>query len=86
MDYDFYANDNTEINDSNLEEKLNNRFELQQLRNEVSVSKWGKRRELYGLLLPQISFGMNDGLLGPITQDAFGNQNILTTSFKKVFL
>ena len=82
MDYDFYANDNTEINDSNLEEKLNNRFELQQLRNEVSVSKWGKRRELYGLLLPQISFGMNDGLLGPITQDAFGNQNILTTSLQ----
>ena len=39
-----------------------------------------KNKELYGLLLPQISFGMNDGLLGPINQDAFGNQNIMTTT------
>ena len=81
-DYDFYADDTTDINDFNLEEKLNNRFELQQLRSEVSSSKWQKNRELYGLLLPQISFGMNDGLLGPINQDAFGNQNIITTSLQ----
>jgi len=25
---------------------------------------------------------MNDGLLGPITQDSFGNQNIMTTSLQ----
>ena len=81
-DYDFYADDTIDINDFNLEEKLNNRFELQQLRSEVSSSKWQKNRELYGLLLPQISFGMNDGLLGPINQDAFGNQNIITTSLQ----
>ena len=42
--------------------------------------KWKKNRDSYGLLLPQISFGMNDGLLGPINQDAFGNQNIMTTT------
>jgi outer membrane protein TolC len=42
--------------------------------------KWKKNKEVFGLLLPQISFGMNDGLLGPINQDAFGNQNIMTTS------
>jgi len=81
-DYDFYANNTTDINHFNLEEKLNNRFELQQLRNEVSASKWQKNRELYGLLLPQISFGMNDGLLGPINQETFGNQNIMTTSLQ----
>jgi outer membrane protein TolC len=79
-DCDFYANNTTLINEFNVEEKLNNRFELQELRNEVSGMKWKKNRELYGLLLPQISFGMNDGLLGPINQDAFGNQNIMTTS------
>ncbi|MEC8853588.1 MAG: TolC family protein, partial [Bacteroidota bacterium] len=81
-DCDFYTNNTTDINDFNLEEKLNNRFELQQLRSEVSASKWQKKRELYGLLLPQISFGMNDGLLGPINQDAFGDQNIMTTSLQ----
>jgi outer membrane protein TolC len=79
-DCDFYINNPTPINDYNLEEKLNNRFELQELRSEVSAMKWKKNRELYGLLLPQISFGMNDGLLGPINQDAFGNQKIMTTS------
>jgi outer membrane protein TolC len=79
-DCDFYINNTTTINDLNLEEKLNNRFELQQLSSEVSASKWQKNRELYGLLLPKISFGMNDGLLGPINQDALGNQNIMTTS------
>jgi len=79
-DCDFYINNATPINDFNLEEKLNNRIELQELRSEVSAMKWKKNRELYGLLLPQISFGMNDGLLGPINQDAFGNQNIMTTS------
>ena len=79
-DCDFYATNPTTINDLNLEEKLNNRFELQQLSSEVSAMKWQKNRELYGLLLPKISFGMNDGLLGPISQDAFGNQNIMTTS------
>jgi outer membrane protein TolC len=79
-DCDFYLNNATPIDDFNLEEKLNNRFELQELRSEVSAMKWKKNRELYGLLLPQISFGMNDGLLGPINQDAFGNQNIMTTS------
>ncbi len=79
-DCDFYANNTTTINDFNLEEKLNNRFELQQLNSEVSAMKWKKNKELYGLLLPQISFGMNDGLLGPINQDALGNQNIMTTS------
>jgi outer membrane protein TolC len=79
-DCDFYANNTTTINDFNLEEKLNNRFELQQLNSEVSAMKWKKNKELYGLLLPQISFGMNDGLLGPINQDAFGNQNIMTTT------
>ena len=79
-DCDFYINNATPIVDFNLEEKLNNRFELQELRSEVSAMKWKKNRELYGLLLPQISFGMNDGLLGPINQDAFGNQNIITTS------
>jgi len=76
----FYAINATTINDLNLEEKLNNRFELQQLSSEVSALKWQKNRELYGLLLPKISFGMNDGLLGPINQDAFGNQNIMTTT------
>ena len=81
-DCDFYTNNTTDINDFNLEEKLNNRFELQQLRGEVSASKWQKKRELYGLLLPQISFGINDGLLGPINQDAFGDQNIMTTSLQ----
>lgn len=79
-DCDFYINNTTTINDLNLEEKLNNRFELQQLSSEVSASKWQKNRELYGLFLPKISFGMNDGLLGPINQDALGNQNIMTTS------
>ena len=79
-DCDFYINNTTTINDLNLEEKLNNRFELQQLGSEVSALKWKKNREVYGLLLPKISFGMNDGLLGPINQDAFGNQNIMTTS------
>ena len=79
-DCDFYINNTTTINDLNLEEKLNNRFELQQLSSEVSASKWQKNRELYGLLLPKISFGMNDGLLGSINQDALGNQNIMTTS------
>ena len=79
-DCDFYAKNATTINDFNLEEKLNNRFELQQLSSEVSALKWKKNRELYGLLLPEISFGMNDGLLGPINQDAFGNQNIMTTT------
>ena len=79
-DCDFYINNATPIVDFNLEEKLNNRFELQELKSEVSAMKWKKNRELYGLLLPQISFGMNDGLLGPINQDAFGNQNIITTS------
>jgi len=79
-DYDFYANNATTINDLNLEEKLNNRFELHQLSSEVSALKWQKNRELYGLLFPKISFGMNDGLLGPINQDAFGNQNIMTTT------
>ncbi len=79
-DCDFYINNTTTINDLNLEEKLNNRFELQQLSSEVSASKWQKNRELYGLLLPKISFGMNDGLLRPISQDALGNQNIMTTS------
>ncbi len=69
-DCDFYINNTTTINDLNLEEKLNNRFELQQLSSEVSASKWQKNRELYGLLLPKISFGMND----------LGNQNIMTTS------
>ncbi len=63
-----------------MEEKLNNRFELQQLGSEVSALKWQKNRQLYGLLLPKISFGMNDGLVGPINQDALGNQNIMTTS------
>jgi outer membrane protein TolC len=79
-DCDFYAINATTINDLNLEEKLNNRFELQQLGSEVSALKWQKNRQLYGLLLPRISFGMNDGLLGPINQDALGNQNIMTTS------
>jgi outer membrane protein TolC len=79
-DCDFYAINATTINDLNLEEKLNNRFELQQLGSEVSALKWQKNRQLYGLLLPKISFGMNDGLLGPINQDALGNQNIMTTS------
>jgi outer membrane protein TolC len=79
-DCDFYINNTTTINDLNLEEKLNNRFELQQLSSEVSASKWQKNRQLYGLLLPKISFGMNDGLLGPINQEAFGNQDIMTTS------
>ena len=79
-DCDFYTNDLTTINDLSLEEKLNNRFELQQLSSEVSASKWQKNKELYGLLLPKISFGMNDGLLGPINQNAFGNQNIMTTT------
>ena len=79
-DCDFYANNTTTINHFNLEEKLNNRFELQQLNSEVSALKCKKNRELYGLLFPQISFGMNDGLLGPINQDAFGNQNIMTTT------
>ena len=79
-DYNFYINNATTINDLNLEEKLNNRFELQQLSSEVSALKWQKNRQVYGLLLPKISFGMNDGLLGPISQDAFGNQNIMTTS------
>ena len=79
-DCDFYAKNATTINDFNLEEKLNNRFELQQLSSEVSALKWKKNRELYGLLLPKISFGMNDGLLGPINQDAFGDQNIMTTT------
>ena len=79
-DYNFYINNATTINDLNLEEKLNNRFELQQLSSEVSAMKWQKNRQLYGLLLPKISFGMNDGLLGPINQEAFGNQNIMTTS------
>jgi len=79
-DCNFYTNNNTTINDLNLEKKLNNRFELQQLSSEVSALKWQKNKELYGLLLPKISFGMNDGLLGPINQDAFGNQNIITTT------
>jgi outer membrane protein TolC len=79
-DCNFYTNNVTTINDLNLEEKLNNRFELQQLGSEVSALKWQKNRQLYGLLLPKISFGMNDGLLGPISQDALGNQNIMTTS------
>ena len=81
-DCNFYEVNATEITDDNLEEKLNNRSELQQLSNDVSASKWQKNRELFGLLLPQISFGMNDGLLGPINQDAFGNQNITTTSLQ----
>jgi len=76
----FYANNTTTIDDLNLEGKLNNRFELQQLSSEVSALKWQKNRELYGLLLPKISFGMNDGLLGPINQDVFGTQNIMTTT------
>ena len=46
-DCDFYANTITTINDYNLEEKLNNRFELQQLSSEVSALKWKKNRELY---------------------------------------
>ena len=79
-DCDFYVNDATQLNNFNVEKKLNNRFELQALNSQVSAMKWKKNRELYGLLLPQISFGMNDGLLGPINQDDFGNQNIITTS------
>ena len=79
-DYNFYINNATTINDLNLEEKLNNRFELQQLSSEVSAMKWQKNRQLYGLFLPKIYFGMNDGLLGPISQDDLGNQNIMTTS------
>jgi outer membrane protein TolC len=79
-DCNFYINNATTINDLNLEEKLNNRFELQQLSSEVSAMKWQKNRELYGLFLPKIYFGMNDGLLGPISQDDLGNQNIMTTS------
>jgi len=79
-DCDFYINEGIKINNFNVEEKLNNRFELQALNNQVSAMKWQKNRELYGLLLPQISFGMNDGLLGPINQDDLGNQNIMTTS------
>ena len=77
---DFYVNEAININNINVEEKLNNRFELQALGSQVSAMKWKKNRELYGLLLPQISFGMNDGLLGPINQDDLGNQNIMTTS------
>ena len=77
---DFYVNEAININNINVEEKLNNRFELQALSSQVSAMKWKKNRELYGLLLPQISFGMNDGLLGPINQDDLGNQNIMTTS------
>ena len=79
-DCDFYVNDATQLNNFNVEKKLNNRFELQALNSQVSAMKWKKNRELYGLLLPQISFGMNDGLLGPINQDDLGNQNIMTTS------
>ena len=77
---DFYVNEAININNINVEEKLNNRFELQALSSQVSAMKWKKNRELYGLLLPQISFGINDGLLGPINQDDLGNQNIMTTS------
>jgi len=33
-----------------------------------------------GKFLRHAIFGMNDGLLGPINQDAFGNQNIMTTT------
>ena len=79
-DCDFYINEGIEINNFNVEEKLNNRFELQALNSQISAMKWQKNRELHGLLLPQISFGMNDGLLGPINQDDLGNQNIMTTS------
>ena len=79
-DCDFYVDDDTLLNNCNVEEKLNNRFELDELSSQVSSMKWQKNRALYGLLLPQISFGMNDGLLGPINQDDLGNQNIMTTS------
>jgi len=78
--YDFYRHNATDISDANLEGKLNNRFELQQVQMELVSNKWEKNKELFGLLLPKISFGMNDGLFGPINQDAFGDQNIMTTS------
>lgn len=77
---DFYRHDTTDINGANLESKLNNRFELQQVKMELTSNKWQKNKELFGLLLPEISFGINDGLFGSINQDPFRDQNIMTTS------
>ncbi len=80
IEYDFYKSISTDINNVHFEDKLNNRFELQQVQLEVTSNKWRKNKELFGLFLPEISFGMNDGLFSSINQDAFGNQNITTTS------
>lgn len=81
-DCDFYAINTSYIDDERLDVKLNKHYSIQQLEMEVASAKLIKNKELYGLLLPEISFGINDGLLGPINQDAFGNQNIMTTSLQ----
>ena len=73
---------NPDTDDEILDVKLNKHYSLQQLEMEVASAKLKKNKELYGLLLPEISFGINDGLLGPINQDAFGSQNIITTSLQ----
>ena len=81
-DCNFFTINTSDIEDQNHFTKLNKHYSLQQLEMEVTRAKLKKNKELYGLLLPEISFGINDGLLGPINQDAFGNQNITTASLQ----
>ena len=79
-EFNLFDNYSFNISFANIEEVLYNRFELQQLKKELSAAAWQKNKQLYGLLIPKITFGMNDGLIGPINQNAFGDQNILSSS------
>lgn len=80
IDCNYYDLNDYNINKINVNSTVNKRIELQQMDYEISSLNWQKREYLYGMLLPNISVGMNDGILGPINANSLGGQNIFTTS------
>ena len=80
IDFDFYNTLPSKIDYYNIGKLANRRLEYQNLNLLYRSQKLQYNKQKFGLLLPNISIGINDGTLGIINEDPIGNQNVINAS------
>ena len=65
---------------NNISEKVLARFEYQNADLLSQSEELQYKKQKFGLLLPNISVGLNDGMFGSIGLDPIGNQNVFSAS------
>jgi len=80
IECDFYNSDDVMYNYENISEKALNRLEYQNLNLLIQSEELQYKKQKFGLLLPNISVGLNDGMFGAIGLDPLGNQNVFSAS------